>query len=1227
MLYSLTKRKVSSLFTGKFHKYAVAGICLAGIQEDHTAHITKVVSDALGKRGFKVMIFNAFTNMYNDTPYSKGEASVYHLLNLNMLDVLILMPETIKSNWVCDTIIRYAQAAEVPVIILDGKYNNCTNITYDYGDSLEKVIEHVITVHNCDDLFFMAGIKGNSFSDERIESFKTVLSRHNMAFDEKTMLGYGDFWETPTENVINTMIASGRKLPQAVICANDSMAIAAMKTFEAHGIKVPDDIIVTGFDSIYQERLYSTTRLTTSIMDADELAKTVADTAYGYLKGNEEPTEKHIHFAFIHGQSCGCREFDNSYTNEKLRRMNEYDLALSDAESKMASLYTHTVNCNEIGELTKAMGKYFNYRSALCLNDDFLTDNSPVIPKAYHSVFTEKMTAYVIRTWEQYQYNIPYLTKNITPNLGEMLKRYRTIIFMPLHFQEQVIGYYAAVADDLLVYPGGFYYVQRLVGSINQALENFRIEYLLRRANNELSLTHSIDPLTGIYNRRGYFERVSELIMHGNKECNVILVSCDMDRLKEINDTYGHSEGDIAISAVANAIKAGCGKNGICARFGGDEFILTVPYNTDKQRELSQLIAEIQTEIDKFNRSAGKPYEVSISVGGSYGTVTGIDDINELMRNTDHLMYEQKRLKKARLVPAMEAQQIRHEVKSAVQDYVQRMHEIFADFDKCTYFYISYIDFKWYVMENKCTPKCLLSSSVGPLCAIWLSGAIYPDDKLLFDSFCHKIKKSFNDGITKKSLSVNIRLCEIEGATPVWYRIDVYLAGKNGKMEEVAGYIRTLETDEIMNLEIQDYYTTTDNPIMFHDMISQRLNAYPDTKFALMQFDVKRFKLINENYGEDAGTEMLHFLTRQLNNYCSNPRLSARMSGDVFMLLTPYTDKDDILKTVSELQLNLKGFREYSYEFVFGIYQIDDRSISVRTMCDCAAMARQSIKKNALESVAFYNKNMQKAIKERKFVESHMKKALENNEFIIYLQPKFSISSGEAIGYEALVRWQSPECGMIYPDSFIPLFEENGFITKLDAYVWECACMVLRDWIDRHFTPLPISVNVSRANLDDESFLDVLDGLIDKYRLPKHLLELEITESIENDATLRMTEKIKEHGFTLLMDDFGSGYSSLNTLQDTRFDVLKLDREFFSTHMSNERGKKIIMHTISMSKDVGLGLIAEGVETDDQAQFLENCGCDTAQGYLYAKPMPVQEAEKYLKNTAQSKTDNEGVTP
>lgn len=192
-------------------------------------------------------------------------------------------------------------------------------------------------------------------------------------------------------------------------------------------------------------------------------------------------------------------------------------------------------------------------------------------------------------------------------------------------------------------------------------------------------------------------------------------------------------------------------------------------------------------------------------------------------------------------------------------------------------------------MENDHTPKCLRSSSVGPLRAIWLSGAIYPDDKLIYDNFCHKISNSFHDKITDSSFSVNIRLCD--KGNPVWYCIYVQLAEKDGKMSEIAGHIRELEFDEVMNIEILDYYTTTDNPIMFHDMILQRLRAYPDIKFALVQFDIKRFKLINENYGEDAGTEMLQFISRQLNNFCEKQQMGARMSGDVFILLTPYTDK------------------------------------------------------------------------------------------------------------------------------------------------------------------------------------------------------------------------------------------------------------------------------------------------------------------------------------------------
>ena len=508
------------------------------------------------------------------------------------------------------------------------------------------------------------------------------------------------------------------------------------------------------------------------------------------------------------------------------------------------------------------------------------------------------------------------------------------------------------------------------------------------------------------------------------------------------------------------------------------------------------------------------------------------------------------------------------------------------------------------------------------------SGLIDPQSLPSFNIFSSCIEEGTISGSDRMSLAADIRMkLSADGEFRLCGFYAHFLKDDGGRIIAVHGTIRPYTNRELFDRRVLSGFSSDRDPRIFSDEAAEMIKRHPNEEIAFIQFDVERFKLINEKYGVEAGDELLEFLYGTLGLICSEEQPFARLNADVFMVVTTFSSDSDLLDFIHRIESMLTGFQNMEYRLIFGVAIVEDRSLHIRRHGDNAALARQSIKGNALNNIGFFNGRMKNELHKKQSIEDDMMNALLDGQFVMYLQPKFSISSGEAIGYEALVRWQSPERGMIYPNGFIPLFEENGFITKLDAYVWECACMVLRDWIDRHFTPLPISVNVSRANLDDESFLDVLDGLIEKYRLPKHLLELEITESIENDATLRMTEKIKEHGFVLLMDDFGSGYSSLNTLQDTRFDVLKLDREFFSTHMSNDRGKKIIMHTISMSKDVGLGLIAEGVETADQAQFLENCGCDTAQGYLYAKPMPVQEAEKYLKNTLQSKTDNEGVTP
>ena len=241
-----------------------------------------------------------------------------------------------------------------------------------------------------------------------------------------------------------------------------------------------------------------------------------------------------------------------------------------------------------------------------------------------------------------------------------------------------------------------------------------------------------------------------------------------------------------------------------------------------------------------------------------------------------------------------------------------------------------------------------------------------------------------------------------------------------------------------------------------------------------------------------------------------------------------------------------------------------------------------------------------------------MEKALQNREFIMYLQPKYSILHDKMVGAEALVRWVRPGKGIVPPAEFIPMFEKNGFVTKMDAYVWEEACKTIRNWMDKGIDPLPISVNVSRVHLKSGLFITTLNNLIEQYQIPKRCLEIEITETAGEENGGVGIDTLKDNGFTLLMDDFGSGYSSLNTLKDTQFDVIKIDREFLQDFIGSKRGQTIVKHTIQMTRSIGLELVAEGVETKEQAEFLSACGCDTAQGFYYAKPMTVEEFNSLL---------------
>ena len=379
------------------------------------------------------------------------------------------------------------------------------------------------------------------------------------------------------------------------------------------------------------------------------------------------------------------------------------------------------------------------------------------------------------------------------------------------------------------------------------------------------------------------------------------------------------------------------------------------------------------------------------------------------------------------------------------------------------------------------------------------------------------------------------------------------------------------------------------------------------SNIAFIQFDIRKFKIINDSYGEKFGDQILDFILHQLADICNKDQYFFNLRGDVFMVVTEYDTEESLLEFIHKLDDRISSFKDVKLHMSYGVYTVEDKNMELRQMEDRAAMARKTAKNNILTNILFYKEQFKDTLYNRKFIEENMQTAITDNQFMMYLQPKYSIAKNEIIGAEALVRWRHPERGMIFPDQFIPIIEENGFIRKVDYYIWEKACRFIKKCETAGIKPCPISVNVSRVHLRDNECIQVLSDMIARNEIPKNLLELEITESADNQQVSMKAFQLKDAGFTLLMDDFGSGYSSLNILLETPFDVIKLDKKFMENMMVSGKGKLILEQVVSMANKLDLGLLAEGVETKEQVDLLQNIGCDQVQGYYYAKPMPEDE--------------------
>ena len=428
------------------------------------------------------------------------------------------------------------------------------------------------------------------------------------------------------------------------------------------------------------------------------------------------------------------------------------------------------------------------------------------------------------------------------------------------------------------------------------------------------------------------------------------------------------------------------------------------------------------------------------------------------------------------------------------------------------------------------------------------------------------------------------------------------------KLRESAAMINQFRTDRLTGVYSKEY---------FYQIAAQLLEENPDVKYNIVCSDIENFKTYNNIFGAGAGDKLLIKLAGFLKTRLGNQGCCARFGSDKFVAIIPRS-----MFNYKKQEATVEGDPDFeaiteNIDIKWGIYEIEDRSISIEQMCDCALLAISYTKGLYNKNYAFYDDHMrQKLLREQRITDS-MEQSLENGEFKIYLQPKYRINDQNLTGAEALVRWMHPEWGFMSPAEFIPLFEKNGFITNLDRYIWEQACIVLKSWQDRNLPIVPISVNVSRADIYNADLPYIIIELTRKYGVEHKNLHLEITESAytENPQHIKSTvERLRNMGFIIEVDDFGSGYSSLNMLSQVNMDKLKLDNNFVKSE-TDCSSKGIINYVIDMAHSLDMKVVAEGVETAEQLETLRKMGCDIAQGYYFAKPMPVEEFEEILKNS------------
>lgn len=614
-------------------------VFVAGLDEEYQNNIIIGINEFSRRNNINVSYFAAFGGMIDSKLYDIGEYSIYDLANLEKFDGAILMTNTINDDSAKNRIISRIKDSGIPAVVFDcDDFKEFYNISIDNTIAMQEIVRHVIQKHDAKVINYISGPMSNPEAVERLQAFRKVMAENNLRVDESRIY-YGEFRSFDGRDAIEEYMKSGLSLPDAFICANDAMALTAISTLEKYGFCIPLDVIVTGFDYTYSARNFCPS-LTTVKRPLKQMGSYACNVILDLIDGKKPILEK-LEASCVFTESCGCEmQTPDNYSEYRKVTYNKIEKTNSTIQKLniLAARLAETETAEEHFEVMKNFVSELDCEKfTLCLTSNW-QDNYNGASNDYE-VF-DSMTAPLIWSKEKTESVEFFRGNDMQPVAAE--KGGNINYYLPLHFRNKVLGYYIITNSD---FPIDSLLCHTFSMNVSHSIENIRKLSHINKAMEELNRIYVIDPLCDIYNRNGFIKFTDEIFKDCVKNNKKIMITfIDMDGLKFINDNYGHDEGDFAIQRLAGVIKDCCRHGEICARFGGDEFVLFDSCANDSSAE--SLERRFNAKLENINHIINKPYRISASLGSYIAEVNAQDTLYRIIKQADELMYEVKKKKK-----------------------------------------------------------------------------------------------------------------------------------------------------------------------------------------------------------------------------------------------------------------------------------------------------------------------------------------------------------------------------------------------------------------------------------------------------------------------------------------------------------------------------------------------------------------------------------------------------